>query len=183
LRTSISGAIVVEMSSRIQVDVRTIRQLVKRVRHQNAMLDTDLAVLYGVAVKVLNQAVARNKSRFPPDFMFRLTEKEAEALRSQIVTAKIGRGGRRTTPYAFTEQCVAMLSSVLRTPRAVRVNIEIMRVFVHLRRMMIAHADLVRRLDAIERKYDGEFQAVFQAIRELTKPRSLNPRRIGFLSS
>jgi len=145
------------------------------------MIDTDLAPLYGVAVKALNQAVSRNKARFPPDFMFRVTSKEASSLRSQTVTAKIGRGGRRSEPYAFTEQGVAMLSSVLRSERAVRVNIEIMRAFVHLRRMMLAHAELVQKLDQLERKYDGQFEVVFRAIRELMKPRSLGARKIGFL--
>ena len=163
------------------LDVRKIQSLVRRVRDHNVMIDTDLAPLYGVAVRALNQAVSRNKARFPPDFMFRVTSKEASSLRSQTVTAKTGRGGRRNEPYAFTEQGVAMLSSVLRSERAVRVNIEIMRAFVHLRRMMLAHAELVQKLDQLERKYDGQFEMVFQAIRELMKPRSLGARRIGFL--
>jgi hypothetical protein len=112
--------------------------------------------------------------------MFRLTRQEADSLRSQIVTAKTGRGGRRNEPFAFTEQGVAMLSSVLRSARAVRVNIEIMRAFVQLRRMMVAHAELVRKLEELEQKYDGRFEIVFRAIRELMKPRSLSLRRIGF---
>jgi len=147
------------------------------------MIDEDLAALYEVEVKALNQAVSRNKARFPSDFMFKLTPKETAALRSQTVTAKTkaGRGGRRNQPYAFTEQGIAMLSSVLRTPRAVRVNIEIMRVFVHLRRMVVAHVDLVHRLNELERKYDGQFAVVFEAIRELMTPRSLAARSIGFL--
>jgi len=147
------------------------------------MIDVDLAALYDVEVKALNQAVSRNRERFPPDFMFRLTLGEVESLRSQSVTAKTtktGRGGRRSEPYAFTEQGVAMLSSVLRSPRAVRVNIEIMRAFVQLRRMVVAHTELVRKLDELEQKYDGQFQVVFGAIRELMKPRSLFPRKIGF---
>lgn len=146
------------------------------------MLDSDLAALYDVGVKALNQAVRRNKDRFPADFMFRLTAREAALLRSQIVTANTGRGGRRSVPYAFTEQGVAMLSSVLRSPRAVRVNIRIMRAFVQLRRALGAHAELARKLDALEHKYDGQFQIVFEAIRELMTP-SRSPRRtIGFRS-
>jgi ORF6N domain-containing protein len=171
------------MPSSVRVDVDRIQRLVVRARSHNVMIDEDLAPLYGVPVKALNQAVSRNKARFPPDFMFRLTPKEAESLRSQRVTAKTttgGRGGRRNAPYAFTEQGVAMLSSVLRSPRAVRTNIEIMRAFVQLRRMMAPHAELVRKLDALERKYDGRFEVVFEALRGLTKARSLSVRRIGF---
>jgi hypothetical protein len=162
------------------IDARTIQRLVILARDQNVMIDEDLAPLYGVEVKALNQAVLRNRSRFPPDFMFRLTAKETESLRSQNVTAKTGRGGRRNEPTAFTEQGVAMLSSVLRSARAVRVNIEIMRAFVQLRRMMAAHAELVRKITELERKYDGRFEVVFQALRELMKPRARLPRRIGF---
>jgi hypothetical protein len=169
------------MALPVRVDVDTLRHAIVRVRGLNVMIDSDLASLYGVQVKALNQAVSRNRGRFPPDFMFRLTNKEAGSLRSQIVTAKPVRGGRRTAPYAFTEQGVAMLSSVLRSARAVRVNIEIMRVFVQLRRMLLSNAELNRRLDALERKYDGRFQAVFEAIRELMKPSHQPPqRKIGF---
>jgi hypothetical protein len=171
------------MPVRVQIDVRKIQRLVARVRDHNVLIDEDLATLYGVEVKALNQAVSRNKGRCPADFMFRLTRKEAESLRSQIVTAKTGRGGRRSEPDAFTEQGVAMLSSVLRSPRAVRVNIEIMRAFVQLRRMMVAHSELVRKLDDLERKYDGQFEIVFRAIRELMTSRPLSPRRIGFRPS
>lgn len=147
------------------------------------MLDSDLAALYGVDVKVLNQAVKRNRQRFPLDFMFQLKTTEAISLRSQTVTANGGRGGRRTAPYAFTEQGVAMLSSVLRSPRAIRVNIEIMRAFVHLRRMLGANGELARKINALEHKYDGQFQVVFEAIRELMTP-SRSPRRpIGFRAS
>src|SRR5947207_6747452 len=120
------------------------------------MLDEDLALLYDVEVKALNQAVKRNRTRFPSDFMFRLSPYEANSLRSQIVTANRGRGGRRTLPFAFSEQGVAMLSTVLRSERAVRVNIEIMRVFVRLRGMLAANDDLRRKLETLERKYDGQ---------------------------
>jgi hypothetical protein len=162
------------------VDTDMIQRAVLRIRGQNVMLDSDLATLYRVDVKALNQAVKRNRQRFPPDFMFQLTAGETAPLRSQIVTANPGRGGRRTPPYAFTEQGVAMLSSVLRSPRAVRVNIEIMRAFVQLRRMLGANEELARRLDVLERKCDGRFRAVFEAIRELMTPSRRSQRTIGF---
>jgi hypothetical protein len=142
------------------------------------MLDADLAVLYGVGVKILNQAVRRNSERFPDDFMFQLTSQEVMALRSQVVTLKAGRGEhRKYRPYAFTEQGVAMLSSVLRSSRAVRVNIEIMRAFVRLRQMLASNADLLRKLEALESKYDAQFRVVFEAIRELMEPPA---KQIGF---
>ena len=153
-------------------------------RGHNVMLDTDLASLYEVDVKVLNQAVKRNRSRFPSDFMFQLNVHEGESLRSQVVTLKkSGRGShRKYRPYAFTEQGVAMLSSVLRSRRAVRVNIEIMRVFVRLRQMLRSNAQLAEKLDALERRHDAKFKVVFQAIRQLVAlPRPVStPRRIGF---
>jgi len=145
------------------------------------MLDSDLATLYGVEVRALNQAVRRNKERFPTDFMFQLTREEARSLRSQTVTLDIGRGQhRKYLPNAFTEQGVAMLSSVLRSTRAVRVNIEIMRAFVELRRMLGANEELARKLDALEQKYDGQFRVVFHAIRELMTPSHPPKRTIGF---
>lgn len=150
-------------------------------RHQKVMLDADLAMLYGVETKVLNQAVRRNFDRFPTDFMFRLTSKEILFLRSQSVTLNRGRGyHKKYAPYAFTEQGVAMLSSVLRSSRAVKVNIEIMRAFVRLRRVLQSHRELAKRLDALETKYDGKFATVFQAIRELMSTRVPARRRIGF---
>lgn len=173
-------AIVVRMRAIVRVDVDKIRRVVVRLRGQNVMFDSDLAALYGVDVKALNQAVKRNRDRFPRDFMFRLDSEEAASLRSHIVTANPGRGGRRTAPYAFTEQGVAMLSSILRSQQAVRVNIEIMRAFVQLRRMLGANEELARKLDALERKYDGQFRAVFQAIRELMTPPEPPRRSIGF---
>ncbi len=149
------------------------------VRGQKVLLDADLATLYGVPTKVLNQALRRNRERFPADFVFQLTSEEAACLRSQIVTSN-GRGGRRTRPFAFTEQGVAMLSSVLRSPRAVAVNVEIMRAFVELRRAIESHVGLARQLEALERKYDGQFQSVFEAIRQLMAPPGRPRRRIGF---
>jgi ORF6N domain-containing protein len=164
-----------------RVDAALVGRAVLRIRAHNVLLDSDLAALYGVDVKVLNQAVKRNIERFPGDFMFQLNAAETVSLRSHIVTAKRGRGGRRTAPYVFTEQGVAMLSSVLRSPRAVRVNIEIMRAFVHLRRMLGANQELTRRLDALELKYDDQFTVVFRAIRELMVPSRPPQRKIGFL--
>lgn len=141
-------------------------------------MDFDLARLYGVPTKALNQAVARNKARFPADFMFELTPEEDRILRSQFVTSRWG--GPRRPPRAFTEQGVAMLSSVLRSNRAVLVNIEIMRTFARLRAMLRENEELARRLDELEARYDASFRAVFDAIRELVAPEAKALRRIGF---
>lgn len=132
------------------VPVERIERAILALRGHKVMLDADLASLYEVPVKVLNQAVKRDAIRFPDDFMFQLTEAEVHTLRSQVVTADGGRGGRRTAPYAFTEQGVAMLSSVLRSRRAVMVNIEIMRAFVQLRQMLASNVEMARRLNALE---------------------------------
>lgn len=148
------------------------------VRDQRALLDADLAILYGVPVKVLNQAVKRNRERFPSDFMFQLTQDECSNLKSQTVTSSWG--GRRSRAYAFTEQGVAMLSSVLRSPRAIQVNIEVMRTFVRLRSMLQTDDVLARKLAALERKYDAQFRIVFDAIRELMAPVNAPKKRIGF---
>ena len=152
------------------------------IRSQKVILDHDLAALYEVPTKVLIQAVKRNATRFPADFMFRLSAREFRRLRSQIVTSNI-RGGRRSAPYVFTEQGVAMLSSVLRSGRAVAVNIEIMRAFVRLRRMLADYKQLARRIDALEEHTDGQFQVVFDAIRALMTPEVKPKRRIGYLSA
>jgi hypothetical protein len=157
-----------------------IERTILRVRGHNVMLDADLAALYSVETRELVQAVTRNAERFPADFMFQLTLEEVKILRSQTVISKAGHGGRRTRPYAFTEQGVAMLSGVLRSPRAVSVNIEIMRAFVRLRRMLESHADLAKKLDELEKKYDSQFKVVFQAIRELMAPPTASRKRIGF---
>jgi hypothetical protein len=150
-------------------------------RGQKVMLSPDLAALYGVEPRALVQAVKRNVERFPRDFMFQLTDVEFAGLKSQIVTSSRG-GIRRAMPYAFTEQGVAMLSSVLRSQRAIRVNIEIMRAFVRLRAMAGSIAELRGKLDALERKYDVQFRAVFDAIRQLMEPPSRETsRRIGFI--
>lgn len=163
------------------VPLEYVERVILMIRGHKVLLDVDLAGMYGVDVKVLNQAVKRNIDRFPEDFMFQLTSEEAESLRSQTVTLKSGRGQhRKYLPYAFTEQGVAMLSSVLRSSRAVQVNIEIMRAFVRLRKMLQANAELSRKLAALERKYDAQFKIVFDAIRQLMKPETKTKRRIGF---
>ena len=137
--------------------------------------------MYGVEAKILNQAVRRNLDRFPADFMFQLTVEEAHNLRSHFVTSSSW-GGRRYLPYAFTEQGVAMLSSVLRSTRAVRVNIEIMRAFVRLRRMLQTDAELAAKLTTLEKNYDAQFRVVFDAIRELMAPPAKSQKHIGFRS-
>jgi hypothetical protein len=147
-------------------------------RGERVMLDDDIAALYGVETKNLIRAMKRNPDRFPLDFMFQVTQEEVEILRCQIGTSSWG--GRRYLPYAFTEQGVAMLSSVLRSERAVRVNIEIMRAFVRLRRVMPTQAGLIRRLDELEQKYDGQFTVVFDALRQMMEPPERETRRIGF---
>ncbi|KAA6463369.1 ORF6N domain-containing protein [Acidobacteria bacterium AB60] len=178
------------VTSSLHIAAEVVEQRILSLRGQKVMIDSDLAELYGVETKVLNQAVKRNSERFPPDFMFQLTPEEAEelreylgpsSLRSQIVTSKDPRGGRRYLPLAFTEQGVAMLSSVLRSPRAVQVNIAIMRAFVKLRELLASHRDLAKRLDEMEGKYDGHFKVVFDAIRKLTVPAERPRRRIGFV--
>ena len=180
-----------------------IERRILLMRGEKVMLDSDLAELYGVEVKVLNQAVKRNLERFPSDFMFQLSSQEADlvlrsqivtsngkstinlnedrrSLRSQIVTSKLRRGGRRYRPYAFTEQGVAMLSSVIASPRAVQTNIAIMRAFVQLRQILASHTDLSRKLATLEGKYDKQFRVVFDAIRALMSEKKKPRREIGF---
>lgn len=163
------------------VPAERIERAILLVRGQKIMLDSDLATLYGVPTKALIQAVKRNLARFPTDFMFRLERREAESLRSQIVTLNTRRGKhRKYLPYAFTQEGVAMLSSVLRSPRAIHVNIAIMRAFVRLRGLLASNAELARKLDALEKKYDAQFKVVFDAIRQLMSPSSAGRRSIGF---
>ena len=164
----------------MKLPVERILKSILVLRREKVLLDADLARLYGVETKALLQAVRRNIERFPEDFMFQLSREEWLDLKSQIVTSSSW-GGRRTAPYAFTEQGVAMLSSVLRSGRALQVNIEIMRAFVQLKRMLATHADLARKIESLEKKYDSQFRAVFDAIRELMAPQE-NPKKqpIGF---
>ena len=150
------------------------------VRGHRVMLDSHLAELYGVTTAALNQAVSRNKDRFPDDFMFQLNEKEFKNLISQSVTSSWG--GLRKPPNVFTEQGVSMLSSVLRSKRAVQVNIGIMRAFVQMREAMIAHKELARSLTEMEKKYDRQFSVVFDAIRKLMEPPPAPKKRpIGYI--
>jgi hypothetical protein len=144
------------------------------------MVDADLATLYGVETRSLVRAVKRNLGRFPPDFMFQLSPEEAAILRSQIGISSAAHGGRRYLPYAFTEHGVAMLSSVLRSPRAIDVNIEIVRAFIRLRALLASDADLTRKLAALEKRYDAQFRVVFDAIRDLMAPPTKPRPPIGF---
>ena len=191
------------MSESNLIPTARIERRILLLRSEKVMLDSDLAELYGVETKVLNQAVQRNLERFPSDFMFQLSSQEADfvlrsqivtsngkstininedgrSLRSQFVTSKPGRGGRRYRPYAFTEQGVAMLSSVIASPQAVQTNIAIMRAFVQLRQILASHTDLARKLAALEGKYDKQFRAVFDAIRALMSEKKSPRREIGF---
>ncbi len=163
------------------VPAEVIERRILLIHKQKVMLDSDLAELYGVETKNLNRAVKRNIERFPEDFMFQLSLHETELLKCQSGTSKEGRGGRRYAPYVFTEQGVAMLSSVLKSERAVQVNIAIMRAFVQLREMIATHKDLARKLAAMEKKYDKQFRVVFDAIRQLMAEPPLKKRPIGFI--
>lgn len=168
------------MSGQVAAVVATIADKILVIRGERVLLDSDLAVLYGVPTGRLNEQVKRNLGRFPSDFAFQLTPEEVVRLRSQIAISKSGRGGRRFPPTAFTEQGVAMLSSVLHSSRAVSVNIEIMRAFVRLRKILSTHADLAQKLATLEQKYDGQFRVVFDAIRQLMTPPEPSRKRIGF---
>ena len=191
------------MSKSSLLPLETITHRILLLREQKVLLDADLATLYGVETKVLLQAVKRNLERFPKDFMFQLTNQEFNVLRSQSVTSSsealetLRWGGRRTAPYAFTEQGVAMLSSILSSPQAVQVNIAIMRAFVKLRELAMTHHDLAKQLNALEEKTEAlsmqhdtfarntrvQLKQVFDAIRELmTPPEPQKKRPIGFIS-
>ncbi len=165
----------------VSVSAEKIERSILLIRGQKVMLDRDLAELYGVETRVLNQAVRRNIRRFPPDFMFQLSPKEFTQWKSQIVISKKEKMGLRRRPLVFTEQGVAMLSSVLGSDRAIDVNIAIMRAFVRLRELMATHKELAQKIDDLEKKYDAQFRAVFDAIRQLMQPAPVPlKRRIGF---
>lgn len=161
------------------VPVELIEKNILLIRGEKIMLDADLAELYEVETKILVRAVKRNIDRFPSDFMFQLNKEEFENLRFHFGTSSRW-GGRRYLPYAFTEQGVAMLSSVLNSERAVRVNIEIMRAFVRLRQMLASNVELARKLDTLEKKYDAQFKVVFDAIRQLMTPPEKPRKKVGF---
>jgi hypothetical protein len=162
------------------IPAETIQKSIYLVRGQKVMLDRDLAAMYGVATKVLKQAVKRNATRFPSDFMFVLTREELADWRSQFVTSNADRMGLRHAPMAFTEHGVAMLSSVLNSERAIQVNIAIMRTFTQLRQMLLSHAELARKLAELEKRYDTQFSVVFDAIRQLMTPPEPPRKKIGF---
>src|SRR4030095_5908524 len=167
----------------LAVSIRLIERRIYLIRRHKIMIDFDLADLYGVSTKQLNQQVSRNKKRFPEDFMFRLTKEEADALRSQFVTSNTRRGGRRYLPYVFTEQGVAMLSSVLNSERAIEVNIMIMRAFVKLRQMLESNEELNRKFAAVIRKlstHDKYFKVVFDELKKLTEDPTPPRKQIGF---
>ena len=166
------------------VPVEIIEKHILVLRNQKVMLSTDLAELYGVEPREMIQAVKRNIKRFPDDFMLQLTQDEDKLLRSQNVILKKGRGQHTKYPaYAFTEQGIAMLSSVLNSDRAIAVNIEIMRAFVRLREMVASHKELSKKLEELEKKYDAQFKVVFDAIHALLEPPKKPKRRIGFETS
>jgi len=176
----------------IAIPDELLEQTILLIRGHKVILDRDLARLYGVSTKALNQAVKRNVDRFPDDFMFQLTMDEASAelvpmterLRSQIVTLKKARGTHmKYQPYAFTEHGILMLSSVLKSQRAVQVNIQIMRTFVRWRQMFLSNETLIERLDELEENYDAKFRIVFSAIRQIMNPRAVKRKAIGFRSS
>ena len=158
-----------------------IEKRIYLIRGQRVLLDTDLAGIYGVQTKRLNEQVKRNLDRFPDDFMFQLTADELANLRSQFATSSELHGGRRTLPYAFTEHGAIMLASVLNSPVAVAASIQVVRAFVHLRQMLLSHEELAQKLNALERKYDHQFAAVFDAIRRLMVPAESPRRRIGIV--
>lgn len=167
------------------IPIEVIEKKIYLIRGQKVMLDSDLAELYGVETSNLNKSVKRNSDRFPQDFMFQLMKEEADSLRFQIGISKTeGRGGRRYRPYAFTEQGVAMLSSVLRSKRAIHMNIAIMRVFVKLKEILSTHKELAGKLSELENKierHDGEIELIFDAIRQLMAPQEPSKKKIGFL--
>ena len=168
------------MSENGVIPVDQIESIIFLIRGQKVMLSPHLAELYNVEPRVLVQAVKRNIDRFPGDFMFQLSDDEFFNLKSQIVTSSWG-GPRRAKPYAFTEQGVAMLSTVLRSKRAVQVNIEIIRTFVRLRQLLASHTELAGKLFEMEKKYDEQFKIVFEAIRQLMAPPETKKKKIGFM--
>jgi len=160
-----------------------IRSLIYNIRGKAVMLDSDLAELYRVDTYRLNEAVKRNRKRFPENFMFQLTEQEFNSLRSQIAISKPGRGGRRYIPFVFTEQGVAMLSGILNSDIAIEMNINIMRAFVQIRRLGLTVVEMKRKIDTLEQKYDYQFKIVFDSLRSILAPEPKNKRQIGFIQN
>ena len=168
------------MEALVEKEAEVLAGLVRWVRGERVMLDADLARLYGVETRALNRAVRRNAKRFPSDFMFLLVNEEFANLKCQIGTSSLGWGGRRKPVMAFTEQGVAMLSSVLKSGRAADVNIAIMRTFVQLRRLMDSNRELARKIAEMEKRYDEQFGTVFQAIQQMIAEEEEPKRKIGF---
>jgi hypothetical protein len=164
------------------ITIKNIESLILLIRGQKVVLDSELAKLYNVPTYRLNEQVKRNTKRFPPDFMFQLNNQELTGLTSQFAMSNTGRGGRRHLPFAFTEQGVAMLSSVLNSERAIQVNVAIMRAFVQFRQLLTSNQELSKRLDILEMKYDGNFKIIFDAIRKMMTPPVSENNRIGFLN-
>ena len=162
------------------IPMERIERAILFIRGEKVMLDRDLAEIYGVETKALNRAVKRNASRFPSDFMFQLTAKEAANLRCQFGTSSFQYGGRRYLPYAFTEHGALMLANVLNSERAAQTSVQVVRVFVRLRQMLSSNAELARKLESLEKKYDAQFKVVFDAIRQLMSPPAKPKREIGF---
>jgi len=162
------------------IPVERIERAILLIRHEKVMLDSDLAEIYGVETKRINEQVRRNLNRFPPDFMFQLTAKEWDSLRSQFATLKRGEH-RKYLPYAFTEHGALMLANVLNSERAAQTSVQVVRAFVRLRQLLASNAELARKLNALEKKYDTQFRVVFEAIRKLmTPPKPPKRREIGF---
>jgi hypothetical protein len=167
------------MQEKSVIPIGRIENIILFIRSQKVILDKDLAQLYGVTTGNLNKAVKRNQDRFPQDFMFQLTQEEYKSLRFQFGILEKGQHSKYL-PNVFTEQGVAMLSGVLNSPRAVQVNIEIMRAFVRLRQILLSHTELARKIEQMEKKYDKQFRVVFEAIRQLMAPPAKPKRKIGF---
>ncbi len=163
------------------VPMERVENRILSIRGYRVMLDADLAEVYGVPTKALNQAIKRNAERFPEDFMFQLSREEADSLRSQTVTLKTMRGQhRKYLPYVFTEHGAIMAASVLNSPRAIEASVYVVRAFVKMREVLATHKELLRRLDEMEGKYDRQFKVVFDALRALMEPPKIPRRRIGY---
>lgn len=163
------------------IPIERIERKIYVIRGERVMLDSDLAEIYDVTTKRFNEQVKRNLNRFPEDFMFQLTKEEYESLRSQIATSKTGRGGRRYLPYVFTEHGAIMAANILNSERAVEASVQVVRAFVKLRQMLASNAELAKKVEALEKKYDAQFKVVFDAIRKLMLPPDAPKRNIGFI--
>jgi hypothetical protein len=168
------------MSKSLALPLEKVERAIIFMRGEKVILDSDLALLYGVSTRRLNQQVNRNLDRFPGDFMFRLKDEEFKDLMLQNATSKTGRGGRRKLPYAFTEHGALMAANVLNSQRAVQASVQVVRAFIQLRQMLASSVDLARKLEKLESKYDRQFKIVFDAIRQLMVPPSAKTKPIGF---